>query len=394
VVDWTKARDEVVMQLRRLIQFQTVNPPGDEALLAIYLQSVLEEAGIAAQIVETAPGRGAVIGTIKGTGALRPVMLLAHTDVVSVEPEHWTTDPFGGEVRDGYVYGRGAIDDKGMLAVNLVTMLLLKRELDATGATLPRDIVFLATPDEEAGGSYGIYWLAEHRPELLDVEYAVNEGGRIRIAADGSRAMLLQTAEKISHMVTITAHGHAGHSGVPRADNSILRLGRALARISEYASDPVHGVSPTILRGGSKFNVIPAEASVQCNVRTRPGESVDHVADELRRLIDDADVTVTVTERGHEAPGSPEDGALYQALAETALALDPTLTVTPYLSNGITDSARLRRNGVKAYGILPFPLIAEDEGRMHGHDERVPVESLVFGLRLIFGAVRKVASGG
>jgi acetylornithine deacetylase/succinyl-diaminopimelate desuccinylase-like protein len=391
--NWDVANDNVVAQLQRLIRFRTVNPPGDELPLATYLRNTLADGGIDASLVETAPNRAAVLGTIKGSGALRPVMLVAHTDVVDVEADKWTTDPFAGIVQDGYVYGRGAIDDKGMLAANLVAMLLLQQERTERGAPFARDIIFLATPDEEAGGDDGMHWLVQNRPDLLQAEYAVNEGGRVRIGSNGLRTMLLQTAEKVSHIVTFTARGHAGHAGVPRADNAILRIGRALARVSGYASDPRHGVSPTILNGGAKFNVIPGEASVLFNVRTRPGESLDAVVGHLTTLVDDPEVDIHVVERGDEAPASPEGTAMYNALADCARVLDPSLTVAPYLSNGITDSARLRQLGVKAYGILPFPLTVEDEGRMHGHDERVPVTSLHFGLRLLFEAVRQVALG-
>jgi acetylornithine deacetylase/succinyl-diaminopimelate desuccinylase-like protein len=393
VVDWARATADVVARLQRLIQFKTVNPPGDEHPLVAYLHATLTNAGIDATIIETAANRSALVATIKGAGTHRPVMLVAHADVVDVEADRWSVDPFGGVLRDGYVYGRGAIDDKGMLAVHLETMLLLQREAELSGVPFARDIVLLVTPDEEAGGEWGMGWLAAHRPDLLHAEYAINEGGRIRVGPDGRRTLLLQTAEKVSHIVTFTARGHAGHAGVPTADNAILRVGRALARVSDYAADPMHGVSATILQGGTKYNVIPGEASVLFNVRTRPQESIDAVVATLRTLVDDPEVAVELVERGEGAPDSPEGTLMYRALADSARALDPTLTITPYLSNGITDSARLRRAGIHAYGILPFPLSAEDEGRMHGHDERVPVESLAFGLRLIVGAVRMVATG-
>jgi acetylornithine deacetylase/succinyl-diaminopimelate desuccinylase-like protein len=389
--DWKAVRDETVMYLQRLIQFRTVNPPGDELAIAQYLRDVLEREGISVTLLQPSETRAAVIGTLKGTGEKPPVMLVAHTDVVGVEESQWTAPPFGGEIRDGYLYGRGAIDDKGMLAVNLMTMLLLARQLRETGATLVRDVIFLAPPDEETGGKDGMGWLAEHHADKLQAEYAINEGGRIRIGADGNKTLLLQVAEKVSHIVKLSAHGHAGHAGVPRADNAILRIGRALAKISAYASDPQHGVSPTILSGGSKYNVLPSEASVIINVRTRPNESIDDIVAHLVRLIDDPEVTVEIAERGEGAPASPEDSEMYNAIAAAARHLDPKITVTPYLSNGVTDSARLRRLGVKAYGILPFPLTAEDEGRMHGHDERVSLEGLEFGTRLIFDAITQLA---
>lgn len=391
-IDWNEVRDETVSYLQRLIQFRTVNPPGDELEAALWLQEVLEREGLEVTILKPSENRAALIATLKGTGAARPVMLVAHTDVVSVEEDKWSTDPFGGEIRDGYVYGRGAIDDKGMLAINLMTILLFARRARETGQKLDRDLILLAPPDEETGGELGVGWLVQEHRDLLDAEFAINEGGRIRVSDSGSVEMLLQVAEKISHEVTLTAHGHAGHAGVPRADNAILRIGRALASISDYASDPYHGVSPTIMQAGSKYNVIPGEAHVLMNIRTRPNESIDEITEHLRTLINDKDVTVEITKRSEEAPGSPDDTVMYEALANAARKLYPGIKVTPYLSNGITDSARLRKIGINCYGLLPFPLIAEDEGRMHGHDERVTVEGLGTGVQLIYTAIDEVGS--
>jgi acetylornithine deacetylase/succinyl-diaminopimelate desuccinylase-like protein len=391
--DWDRLRDETVAHLQRLLQFDTINPPGNERPLAQYLTDALQRENIASTVLTAADNRDTVVATLPGTGEHAPVMLVAHMDVVGVEAEQWTFPPLGGEIHDGYIYGRGAIDDKGMLAVNLVTMLTLAREYRETGRRLARDVIFLATPDEETGGRMGMGWLMTHHPDILQrAEYAINEGGRVRIAPDGSKTLFLQVAEKVSHLVTMAAHGHPGHAGVPRADNAILCLGRALAKISDYAADPQHGVSPTILQGGVKYNVIPSEASVVMNIRTRPGESVDRVVADLAQLVDDANVTLTITERGTEAPASPVDSEMYEAMAAAARALDPAITVTPYVSNGITDSARLRQLGIKAYGVLPFPLIPDDESRMHGHDERVPVESVGFGLQLILDSVERICT--
>ncbi len=382
---------EAAEHLRRLIGFRTVNPPGDELALARYLAATFSDAGIPNEIVETAPARAAVAARLSGNGGARAVMLLAHMDVVGVEGQRWSTDPFAAEVRDGYIYGRGAIDDKGMLAVNLVTMLTIKRALDRGEITLERDILFLATPDEETGGELGMEWLVSNRPDLFEVQYALNEGGRIRIADDGARTLLIQTAEKTSHVVTITARGPTGHAGVPLAENAILRLGRALSAISEYAADPAHGVSPTILCGGFKSNVIPPDVTATLNVRTIPGQSVDDIVAELARLIADPMVAVEVSERGDEAPATPAATQMYEAIAAAARALDPAITVREYLSAGVTDSARLRQLGISAYGVLPFPLTADDEARMHGVDERIPIQALGFGARLVHGAIVRIA---
>jgi acetylornithine deacetylase/succinyl-diaminopimelate desuccinylase-like protein len=443
--DWQSADRETVSRLQEIIRFDTTNPPGNELPLALYLEGALRGEGIETTRFEPAPNRAVLVGRIAGNGTRRPLILLAHMDVVSVEKERWSVDPFAGEVRDGYLYGRGAIDDKGMLAANLMTMLLLKRALAAGQASLSRDVVFLATSDEEAGGEWGMGWLVKHHPEVLDAEFALNEGGRTRIIEGGQRYLAVQSAEKVSHVVTVSARGSAGHAAVPLPDNAIFRLGRALETLSRYAepvmlteitrrffgelaavwpreaeklamldlvsSDPKraesgakvlsaipvfnavlrNGISPTVVGGGKQFNVIPASAEAVLNVRTLPGHSVDKVVNRLRAIVSEPGVSIGITQRGEEAPASDPRSEMFAALAETAHELDPEMAVVPYLSTGVTDSARLRTLGVKAYGVLPFPLLQSDEERMHGHDERVPLDSLYFGTRLIYGAIERIA---
>ena len=442
--DWPAVRDETVEHLRRLLRIDTVNPPGNEIVAARYLEEVLHSAGIETRVLEPAPGRAAVVARLAGDGRERPILLLAHMDVVGVEPEHWTTDPFGGELRDGYVYGRGAIDDKGMLAVELATMLLLKRHVVDTGRPLARDVILVATSDEETGGDWGLGWLLEHHPDLVRAEFAINEGGRVRVVDGRPLYAAVQTAEKVPHIVTLHAHGPSGHASVPLAGNAVLRLARALVAVgaheepvrltpttrgffagvaecwpdrrigeamAEVASDdagriergaavlgsvPVlaavlrTGISATMLGGGIRANVIPADATATLNVRTLPGEDIANVAARLRAAIADPLVDVGVSDVGEDAPTSDPDSALFRALADSARELVPAIAVVPYLSTGATDSARLRRFGVPCYGILPFPLPAEDEARMHGHDERVSVEAVEFGVRLVYGAVGRV----
>jgi acetylornithine deacetylase/succinyl-diaminopimelate desuccinylase-like protein len=435
----------VVAHLQRLIRFRTVNPPGDELALARWLASVLAAEGIEHELYETAPDRAAIVARLRGRGPGGPLLLLAHSDVVGVEAEHWTVDPFAGEVRDGWLYGRGAIDDKGMLAVNLQTMLLLKRLVVDAGLPLERDVVFVATPDEETGSEWGLAWLLAHHPDVLAAEYALNEGGRVRVVDGHPLYAAVQTAEKVPHLLAVAAEGPSGHASVPLPDNAILRLGRALAAIGAHAEplrltptteaffrllaavwpdaavaaamadltsgdagrrdtgerrlrvDPMldavlrTGISPVRVAGGVRDNVIPADATALLNVRTLPGEPIDDVAARLQAAVADDRVRVTVAHRGDDAPASPVDGALYAALAGSLKALRPELAVVPYLSTGATDNARLRRAGIATYGILPFPLAPADEARMHGHDERVSVDGLAFGLRVVFGAVARLA---
>jgi acetylornithine deacetylase/succinyl-diaminopimelate desuccinylase-like protein len=443
--DWQSADVETVSRLQAIIRFDTTNPPGNELPLALYLEAALREEGIETSRFESGQNRAVLVGRIPGNGTKRPVILLAHMDVVGVERERWSMDPFAGEVRDGYVYGRGAIDDKGMLAANLMTMLLLKRALQKGRGTLSRDVVFLATSDEEAGGEWGMGWLVKNHPEVLDAEFALNEGGRTRIIEGGQRYLAVQSAEKVSHVVTVTAHGSAGHAAVPLPENAIFRLARALETLSRYVEpvmlteitrkffgqlaevwpheverkamldlvspDPKlaeagakvlslipvfnavlrNGISPTVVEGGKRFNVIPASAHAVLNVRTLPGHSIDKVVNRLRAVVSEPGVSIEITQRGEEAPASDPGSEMFSALAETAHELDPKMAVVPYLSTGVTDSARLRTLGVNAYGVLPFPMVQLDEERMHGHDERVPLESLYFGTRLIYGAIERIA---
>jgi acetylornithine deacetylase/succinyl-diaminopimelate desuccinylase-like protein len=444
---WARGVDELRELLQRSIRVHTVNPPGNEIALARLLDGVLADAGIETRLLEPAPGRAALVARLRGSGAAAPILLLAHMDVVGVEATGWSVDPFGGVVRDGYLYGRGAIDDKGMLAVNLQTLLLLKRHIVDRGGTLSRDVIFVATSDEETGGQWGIDWLVRNHPELIRAEYAINEGGRIRIVNGRRLYAAVQCAEKVPHVLRVTAHGTGGHAAVPRADNSVVRLGRALAAIGDHreavrvlpttrlffgglaaiwpqpamrramadvasgtsrriqrgaaalARVPVfdavlrNGVSPTMLHGGVRANVIPAEVSATVNVRTLPGQSVEAVARRLRRAVADRNVTIEVTHEGKDAPVSDHRSPMFVAIAETITGLDRRTAVVPYLSTGATDSAWLRRTGVKAYGLLPFPLAQGDEERMHAHDERVPLDSLTYGLRLVYGIARRMTEG-
>lgn len=444
-VDWSAVRDETVRHLRRLIQLNTVNPPGNEILVARYLDSTLRAAGIETHLFEPSPGRAAFVARLQGTGAKQPVLLMAHMDVVGVERDQWSVDPFAGVEQDGYVYGRGAIDDKGMLAANLVTMLLLKRNVVDAGRSLARDVLLVANSDEEAGGDWGMGWLIANKPELIRAEFALNEGGRTRVVNGRPLYVAVQNTEKVAHNVRLTASGPSGHASVPLPGNAISRLARALAKIADYR-EPVrinpttrvffrelsavwpdaaerramadvasgdarrvargarvlsvipiydavlrNGISPTLLGGGIRTNVIPAEATANLNVRTLPGQSVDSVMKRLRRVVGDSLVTFEAEGDAIDAPPSSFRSPMFTAIADAVRAVDSTIAVVPYMSTGATDSARLRAWGVQTYGVLPFPLAQEDEDRMHGNDERVPIPSLLFGVKVIYLATLNVA---
>ena len=443
--DWAAVHAQTVEHLQRLIRINTVNPPGNELAAARYMDGVLAAAGIETQLFEPAPGRAALVARLRGDGSRRPVVLMGHMDVVGVEAAKWSVEPFGGVIKDGYLYGRGAIDDKGMLAANLVTMLLLKRHVLDAGGTLARDVVFVANSDEEETGEWGMGWLIAHHPELVRGEFALNEGGRTRIVRGRPLYVAVQSAEKVSHVVTVTARGPGGHASVPLEGNALFRLGRALSAIggwrpptfvtpttrqffaelagvwpersearamADVASrdgnrvkrgaevlrrvpvlDAVlrTGVSAVMTQGGIRSNVIPTDVSATLNVRTLPGQSIDTVVARLRRAVNDSLVSLVVSERGEDSPASDYDSPMFRAIADATRELDPRMVTVPYLSTGATDSARLRSWGMQAFGVLPFPMNQDDEDRMHGHDERIPLASLAFGTRLIYGAVLRVA---
>jgi acetylornithine deacetylase/succinyl-diaminopimelate desuccinylase-like protein len=443
--DWTAAQQETITHLQAMIRMNTSNPPGNEIAVARYLDSTLKAEGIETRLFEPAPGRAALVARLKGNGSKQPVILMAHMDVVGVEHDKWSVDPFGAVIRDGYLYGRGAIDDKGMLSANLETMLLLKRNVVDKGATLSRDVVFVANSDEEAGGDWGMGWLIANHPELVKAEFALNEGGRTRIVQGKPLYLAIQNTEKVSHVVEVVASGTGGHASIPLNDNAILRLGRALAKIGEHrepldvkpttrefflelskvwpdksqrqamadvasraparqqrgarvlANIPVldavlrNGISATIIGGGIRSNVIPVEAKATLNIRTLPGASLDSVISRLKRVVNDPKVAFNIVERSDDAPASDFTSPMFAAIADATRAVDPTMVVVPYLSTGATDSARLRQLGMQAYGILPFPMDQNDEDRMHGNDERIPLSSLAFGTKVIYGAIARVA---
>jgi acetylornithine deacetylase/succinyl-diaminopimelate desuccinylase-like protein len=446
------AQDEVVReataQLQALIRINTSNPPGNELAAARFLDSLLRADGIESRVYESAPGRGAVVARIRATGGgtpRTPVILMGHMDVVGVDTAKWTVDPFAAEIRDGVLYGRGAIDDKGMLIANVQAMKALQRRVRA-GGRLTRDVIFVANADEEAGGTLGMRWLLEHHGEAIKAEYALNEGGRTRVMANGRRYVALQAAEKVSHVVTMVATGPDGHAAIPLEGNAIARLGRALAVAGAHREPTVltptttrffsslarvwpdsaearamadvssgdaarvergaatlraiptldavlrNGISLTMLQGGIRSNVIPGEARATLNIRTLPGEQVDAVVARLDAAIGDSLVTLTVTSRGEQSPAMSADNEFFAAVERAAKRLDPTITVVPYLSTGATDSADLRRAGIKAYGLLPFPLGMPDEERMHGNDERLPLEAFAFGIRFVTGIAEALVS--
>lgn len=440
--DWNAATAELRQLLADLVALDSSSPPGNELAVAERLRALLAKEGIPADTIQTAPGRGNLVARLQGRGTKRPLLLLGHIDVVGVDRGTWRSDPFRLTERDGYLYGRGVIDDKGMVAAEAMTLVLLKR----LRVPLERDVILLAECDEESGGEMGVAWMLAHRRPLIEAEYAINEGGRTALREGRTAWVGVQNSEKRSVNFRLVARGTSGHGSMPRRDNCIAALGRAVARFAEpvfpveltpatreffpalaaseadpavahamrhldhpdsaevfggivgrdlmYGSMLRTSVSPTLINGGFRSNVIPSQAEATLNVRMIPGSDPEEVAAALRRVVDDPRVEVVYTPPTRpEPPSVPFSGPVVEAVKRVCARLAPGAPVVPLLSTGATDSAQLRAAGIQAYGLLPFPLTTEDAGGMHGDNERMPVASLGFGLQLLYRVTLEVAAG-
>ena len=444
--DFAQARDEAVQVLQNLVRIDTSNPPGNETKVAEYLKSILDREGISSEVVALEAARGNLIARIKGNGKKRPLLLMGHEDTVGVERDKWTVDPFAGLIKDGYVYGRGALDDKSGLAAMLQVFLMLHRQK----LPLDRDIIFLAEAGEEGGPPVGINFLVEQHWSKIECELALNEGGGAYLRDGKAQYVSVQTSEKLPRALRLVAHGVSGHGSVPRLDNPILHLARAIAKVGEYQpplrwtettrvffqrlakvsspeeaflfthledpamSDNVQeilqqstnptalsynsmlhtSISPNIIKGGFRTNVIPAEAEATLDVRLLPGETREDLIEELRGVIKDEAVEVLPADFASMPPSPPSrlDSEMFRSLEKAQAVVFPGSITLPLMSTGATDSAELRRKGIQAYGVDP-PVTDEDEGRMHGNDERLSIDGLGKFVEYIYRAVAEVAAG-
>jgi acetylornithine deacetylase/succinyl-diaminopimelate desuccinylase-like protein len=431
---------EAAAYLSDLVRIRTDNPPGNERAACDYLAGVLRLANIPFAVLESTPGRANIVARLKGRGGKKPLLLIAHLDTVGVEAERWSFPPFAGDIHEGYVRGRGAIDDKSMAAVFLTTLLRLKRE----GISLSRDIIFAATADEESGGALGVRWLLQHHPDLLQSEFAINEGGLTQWADGRVRLMAIQSSEKSYYDVQLTARGVSGHASVPHPDNAIHMLSAALTKIETWRRAPrvnsvtrrfFNGVGPlesepvqraledvlseepervergesilrshsyysamlhdtavpTIIRGGIRENVVASEAVVNLNVRLLPETDAAEFLESLVSVIDEPGIEVEIRTRpaGPAPPVMPSNSELFRAFDTVATRRNPGTIVVPSMSVGSTDSEFLRRAGILTYG-FELPLSFQDEARIHGHDERMPVASLDWGVDFILELLKEV----
>jgi acetylornithine deacetylase/succinyl-diaminopimelate desuccinylase-like protein len=439
--------DEVTALLSDLIRINTTNPPGNETQAAKYLAKTLEKEGFQCEVLESSHGRGNIITRLKGTGEKPSLLLLSHLDVVAANPKEWSVDPFSGLVRDGFVWGRGAMDMKSMTAMEVMVIKLLKRN----NVKLKGDIILAATADEEKGGEAGAGWLVRNHPEKVRAEYVINEGGGQAIPVDGKNVFTIQTAEKGILWFKVKAKGRPGHGSVPgAADNAILRMNRVVEKLGNYRADMkltptvkqfltvmaeenreakealnlllrnlAKGdeildklaqkdkamaeelramlrmtIAPTIIHGGVKENIIPSECEAVFDCRILPGQTTAEALTRVKELLKDIGLDKLEFEiiQANEPSESPMDTPLYRLMVETIKEFEPNCAVAPILLTGGTDSRFFRRLGAACYGFqpvlsdLPYGEILR---MVHGIDERISIKNLVFGTSVLYNVIEK-----
>ena len=434
MLDWPAIHKEALDIFVRYLQIDTSNPPGNEKPAARYLGSLLEAEGVECEYIEVVPEREVLVGRIRGDGSKRPIMLCNHTDVVPVELQYWDVPPFEGVIKDGRVYGRGTIDMKGTGVMQLMATLLLKRQ----GAPLKRDLVFCAVPDEEAGSYLGMEWLCEHRPDVVDVEFELSEGGMgaSRFAGKSTKLFNIATSEKVAAGLKLTAVGTPGHGSRPHADNSAVHLMRALLKLHDWdrgvtytpattaylerlseaglmppASDRaaveaqirrspallaafINTINVTIVRSGIKNNVIPAKSEAVIDCRLLPGESREAWRQQVIDYIDDPRITVEFSREPQAfKPTEAEwDTELFRTINGVLKEAMEDAVVVPSMTVGGTDNRFLRERGIPAYGFIPCLLSPEERAGFHGNNEFITLENFQMGCELMYEVVRRMVT--
>ena len=440
-VDWDKLRPEILERYRSLVKIDTT--AGHETAAVEYLKKVLEAEGIPTSTFALDPNRANLVARLKGNGSRRPLLILAHTDVVGVQRDKWPVDPFGAVMKDGYIWGRGSKDDKPVLTANLITMLMLKR----LGIRLDRDVIFLAESGEEADlAGVGINYMVREHFADIDAEFAMTEGGGARIDNGRVTRVNFGTAEKLPARVRLVATGTAGHGSVPRLDNALIHLGAAIEKVGlwetpmrlnettrayfeklaaisppERASiykallDPKSAggaqkflreqspgeysmlrtsVVPTMLKAGVGANVIPSEAEATLDIRALPDENIDAFYAEMAKVIADPAVKIErIPQTRPPSPASKLQTEMYQAMVRAAGAIYPGATVIPSMSTGASDQAQLRAKGIQSYGIGPASTESDETNYpAHGDVERLAESSLYPFVQFVWNVVMEVAA--
>jgi acetylornithine deacetylase/succinyl-diaminopimelate desuccinylase-like protein len=439
--------DEITSLLSDLIRIDTTNPPGNETRAAEYLADILREDGLSCEVLESASGRGSVVTRLRGLGEKPSLLLLSHLDVVAANASEWSVDPFAGVVKDGFVWGRGALDMKSMTAVEVMVLKLLKR----WGGKLKGDVVLAATADEERGGEAGAGWLTHVLPERIRADYVINEGDGLAMHVDGRSLFTVGAAEKGILWFRVRAKGVSGHGSKPgAADNAILRMNSVVERLGKYRPEitlvptvrqyvagiargnkvaenalsgllrePVNGdgfldelagkdkalaekvramvrmtVAPTMIRGGVKENIIPSECEAVFDCRVLPGQTPMEALGLLKGLLEDVGLDKLEFEviQANEPSESPLDTGLYREIVSVLKEFEPGCSVVPDMLTGGTDSRFFRRMGSVCYGFQPMHVdmpYAEMMGGVHGVDERISVKNLVFGASVLYHVVER-----
>ncbi len=455
---WTAAHQHLVGLLRDLIRIPSINPPdppGPELDAAVRIADELRSYGLAPEILEPFPGRGSVFARLLGDGTGGdPFLLLSHLDVVPANPaDGWTHGPFDGDIADGYVWGRGAVDMKGMVALELGVIRLLAARardagLDPSRDPVPglrRDVLFACTADEEAGGWEGAGWVVDNRPDLLRAVAGVNEAGGVSAEIGGRRFYPIQVAEKGHEVFRITVRGTWGHGSMPREDNALVLAAEAVRRLAEPGEprvtpvmrrllreagdalgpeqaalleavagddprrseaalrqlcDPMYAralralirdsISPDVLHAGTKYNVIPGEATIEIDIRTLPGTTPDDIREEVLARLGDLAPRCELERIHHNiSVEAPAEGELWDLMCDAIRAHDPEGVPVPVMAPFATDGKHLVRIGVPLYGFSPLRLEPDERflERFHGVDERVGVEALRWGLPVLYDVV-------
>ncbi|MHB8384398.1 MAG: M20/M25/M40 family metallo-hydrolase [Candidatus Binataceae bacterium] len=426
-IDYDKLTQEATAFLSKYIQINTTNPPGDELPAAMLLKEKFLSDGIPATTWEPAPGRGIVAARLHGIGKHhKAIILLCHMDVVPADPREWQVPPFSGEVKDGVIWGRGAIDDKGSGVVEMMAMLAIKR----AGILLDRDVILVATGDEEEGGKAGAGWFVDHQPSVYsDAGYVLNEGGGIMDAAGGKKLYYVSVTEKTPLWLRLTATGPAGHAAVPPAETAVTRLVRALGRLDDYHAPlriigPVENyyhtmaeitpgkprqwldlatalkepafarefvsvphqnasvrdtITPTVLSASAKTNVIPANAYCEIDCRLLPGTDPKKFLRTIGKVINDKNIHIDVI-LNFPPVSSPQRSELMTAI-EALARRDGKAQVVPTMTAGFTDSHYFRQKKLIAYGFMPISVTSDEAHGVHGINERITVKELGAGVK-------------
>jgi acetylornithine deacetylase/succinyl-diaminopimelate desuccinylase-like protein len=417
--DWKAIEAEAVKTLQSYIRFNTSVPPGDVTKAADFLQALIEKEGIPVKRFESGAGRSIIMATLKGSGTAKPIVLLHHMDVVPTDASRWKREPFGGELADGAIWGRGAMDMKGPGVVHLYAFIALKR----MNVPLDRDLILMAVPDEEVGGGLGAVWMREHHYKEFEPEFILDEGGF------GSRDLFspsklvfgISVAEKKILWLKLTAEGVAGHGSQPHDRNPNDRLVRALTKLlaEPIPSSPFSvvetlksrvgplpnnkfnnaiqqsTVSLTSLRSGvgepPKVNVIPSIAEATLDCRVLPGTTKERWLQEIAKRLGDPEIRIEVTYESDEPTVTTQDTTFYRALEAAVKKRHADAIVTPMIVPYGTDSNGFRPMGVKSYGFTPVIVPAAVVGSMHGDAEYVPADALGPAIQILFDALKETA---